>query len=187
MRFGFLFFLLWFSVAFSASASDAKGGHDIKIRIKGVPKDTMVRIGYYYGSNRYIAQDSARADANGMCRFKGDKPLAQGVYICTLKKGYFDFLVTSQSFTLETDTADLELHMKIKGSEENSIFYIYHAYTVRMGRTADSLSRLLSKRKNADSVKALKARLMGMNRAVDSFRTAFMAKYPNSFSTKLLH
>src|SRR6185312_12857742 len=114
MRLGFLFFLLWFPFAFSASATDVKGGHDIKIRIKGVPKDTMVRIGYYYGSNRYIAQDSARADATGMCRFKGEKALAEGVYICTLKKGYFDFLVTSQSFTLETDTSDLELHMKIK-------------------------------------------------------------------------
>lgn len=186
MKIAYLFFLLIFPLSYSASALAGSEGHDVKIRIKGVPKDSMVRIGYYYGSNRYIVQDSARADANGLCRFKGEKLLPAGVYICTLKKGYFDFLVTSQAFTLETDTSDLELHMKIKGSPENTIFYEYHQYTVRMGRTADSINRILSKRKNADSVKMLKGKLNQMGRDVDSFRTVFMNKYPQSFSTKLL-
>src|SRR6185437_564660 len=121
MKIACLFLLLIFPLAYSASAAPASKGHDIRITIKGLKKDTMVRIGYYYGINRYIAQDSARADAKGMCRFKGEKPLPEGVYICTFPKGYFDFLLTTQSFALETDTEDPEMHMKAKGSEENTI------------------------------------------------------------------
>ncbi len=186
MRSVYLFILMIFPLTYSALGAGTPEGHDIRITIKGLKKDTLVHIGNYYGANRYVAQDSARADAKGMLHFKGDKPLPEGVYICTFPKGYFDFLVTTQSFSLETDTTAPELDMKIKGSEENSIFYQYHKYTVSLGKTADSIQKILSKRKNADSVKMLRGKLMVLDKGVDSFRTAFMAKYPNSFSTKLL-
>jgi len=179
-----LSFLLPFS--FYASAAGADKGHDIHIKIKGLPNDSLVRIGYYYGKARYISQDSARPDSKGEIRFKGDKTLPEGVYLCIWPKGYFEFLVSEQSFTLETDVTEPELDMKIKGSKENSYFYEFRKYTAVKGKIADSLSKLISKRKNKDSLKTLKDEMRVIDKDVDSFRKVFMAKYPNSFAVSLL-
>jgi len=169
-----------------ATGAQAKDGHDIRIRIKGFPKDSTARIGYYYGKNRYNAQDTAKADSKGELVFKGKKNLPEGVYICLLPKGYFEFLVTEQSFSMETDTADLEMHMKVKGSKENTEFYEFRRFTNVAGRKADSLNKILKKRKNADSVKNLKAQMREIDKNVDSFRKYFLAKYPTSFAVHLL-
>jgi len=187
MKFTCLFFILVFPLVHSASGARMHEGHDIRIRIKGLKKGDVARIGYYYGPNRCITQDSAMADSRGWFWFKGDKNLPEGVYTCTFPKGYFDFLITSQSFILETDTNNIDLDMKVKGSEENSIFFQYHKYTVTLGRRADSIYKIISKSKNKDSIKVLKNKIYAMNGAIDSFRSAFMARHPNSFSTKLLH
>jgi thiol-disulfide isomerase/thioredoxin len=181
-----LYTLLLIAFSISGFTASAQAGHDIRIKIKGFPKDSMARIGYYYGKSRYNAQDSARADKNGMLHFKGKKSLPVGVYICLMPKAYFEFLVTEQSFSLETDTADLELHMKVKGSKENAIFYEFRKFTTQAGRKADSMNKILVKRKNADSVKMLKDKMRSLDKNVDSFRKAFIAKYPKSFSVRLL-
>ncbi len=181
----FTAFLLVFPLLLFAGGKDGKG-HSIQITIKGFPKDSSARIGYYFGKNRFVAQDTAKADKNGVLEFKGKKALPEGVYICLMPKSYFEFLVTEQSFSLSTDTASLELDMKVKGSKENTIFYEFRKYTTRAGKKADSISKILAKRKNADSVKALKTQLDTINKQVVAFRKEFIAKYPGTFAVKLL-
>src|SRR5438105_3937336 len=126
-----LFLLSVFALFFTANA---KEGHNIKIRIKGLPKDTTCYIGYHYGKNQYIKQDTAKADATGTLTFKGKEPLPGGVYVLTIPHNYMEFLVSEQNFTLETDTAELLLHMKIKGSVENEVFYDYQKLAAVKGR-----------------------------------------------------
>jgi thiol-disulfide isomerase/thioredoxin len=164
----------------------AAGGHDIKIRIKGLPKDSTAHIGYYYGKGRYMAQDTAKADKNGLLVFKGPKSLPGGVYICLMPKAYFEFLVTEQDFSLETDTADLEMHMKVKGSQENKIFYEYRRFTTIAGRKADSLNKLFKRKKNPDSIKVIKDQMRAIDKEVETYRDQFEAKYPFSFTVKLI-
>jgi thiol-disulfide isomerase/thioredoxin len=164
----------------------ADGGHDIKIKIKGFPKDSTARIGYYFGKARYMAEDTARADKNGLLVFKGKKKLPEGVYICLMPKTYFEFLVTEQEFSLETDTADLEMHMKVKGSQENKIFYEYRRFTTNAGRKADSLNRLMKKKKNPDSIKVIKEQMRAIDKEVEAYRKDFTGKYPFSFTVKLI-
>ena len=186
MKTVYILLLLLLPLGFYASAAGGDKGHDIHIKIKGLPNDSLVRIGYYYGKTRYISQDSARPDSKGELRFKGDKTLPEGVYLCIWPKGYFEFLVTEQSFSLETDVTEPELDMKVKGSKENACFYEFRKYTAEKGKIADSLNRILTKRKNKDSIKTLKDEMRVVDKSVDSFRKVFMAKYPNSFSVLLL-
>ena len=161
-------------------------GHDIQITVKGLKQDSTARIGYYFGKDRFVAQDTAKADKNGTLVFKGKKVLPAGVYICLLPKGYFEFLVTEQSFSLSTDTPNFELNMKVKGSKENAYFYEFRKFTTHEGHKADSISKILSKRKNADSIKMLKGKLHVIDSEVEVFRKDFIAKYPGTYAVKLL-
>src|ERR1041384_5491900 len=53
-------------------------GHQIKVTVHGVPKDSMCRLANYYGDKQYL-QDSALADANSTVIFHGEQPLPGGI------------------------------------------------------------------------------------------------------------
>lgn len=180
-----LLLFLW-PFNYHLSAKGGENGHDIRFTIKDLPNDSLVRIGYYYGKTKYISQDSARPDSKGRLRFKGGKTLPEGVYLCIWPKGFFEFIITEQSFSMETDAKEPELDMKVTGSKENTHFYEFRKYTVLKGAIADSLNRLVSVRKNKDSLKTIKEQIVVLEKGVDSFRNVFMAKYPKSFSVLLL-
>jgi thiol-disulfide isomerase/thioredoxin len=120
-------------------AATAAGGFNITIRINGFKNETCF-LGYYFGDKQYI-RDSARCDENGKFVFKGKTPLEGGIYLLAThdKRLLFDFVVTEQEFTLDTDTADYIGHMKVKNSYENEVFFNYSKYTQDVGKAAEAI------------------------------------------------
>jgi peroxiredoxin len=167
------------------NARSANGGHLIKIHIKGL-KDSTCYIGFHYGKNQYIKQDTAKADANGNLIFKGKEPLPGGVYILSMPRNYMEFLIGEQNFSLETDTSNLILNMKVKNSPENEIFYDYQKMTYRMGNKVDSIRRLMKATKDEEKLKAHKKELTDVNKEVSTFRKSWMDAHPKSFAVKLI-
>src|SRR5688572_3751010 len=119
-----------------AGLFSAQAEYNIRIHIKGLPKDSTVILAHYYGKVQYIPKDTAIIDANSTIQFTGKNALPGGVYLIVFPKGYMEFLVTDdahQNFSLDTDLDNLVLHMKVKGSEDNHIFYGFQQFMMRTG------------------------------------------------------
>ncbi len=177
-----LFLFLFFQHSFAANPP----GYSIKIRVKGL-KDTTCYLAYHFGDKQYL-KDTAKVDAKGNFTFEGKKPLEGGIYMAVLPgKRYFEIIVsgTENNFSMETDTADYAKNMKVKGSEENTIFYEYLKYLEPKGHTIDSLHRSLSKAKDKSDSTAIKEKMAALEKDVVSYKDNFIVEHPTSFVSKI--
>ena len=176
-----LFGLLHFSLV--AGTDD---GHEIKIKVKGFAPGTSCILGTYYGDKQYI-KDSAKVDANGELVFKGKEKYPQGVYLLIPDdKKYFDLVMDeNQHFSLETDTTDYVLNMKVKGSEENNFFFSYQKFITTQQKLIEPLRNLLNKTKDKDSIKTITNQILKVDTAVTNYKKDFAKSNPESFIAKL--
>jgi hypothetical protein len=121
--------------------------YEITIKIKGASKK-MYYLGYYYGDKQYL-KDSTFTDASGKMVFKGKENLQGGIYLIASaeKSLLFDFVVTEQTFSLETDTIDYTGNMKVKNSAENTAFFEYSSFTTNIAREVDPFEKAYKKAK----------------------------------------
>jgi hypothetical protein len=151
------FFLLTF---LSISAVYGQKGHNIRVKLDNYDQTELI-LGFHYGEKQFV-KDTVQRDEAGFFVFKADTLLPAGVYLLVLKpdNNFIQVLVDAknQQFTMTTDAKDSVKKMKVKGSEDNAIFYDY-------------LNVLGSKRPEADTIRAQMARLKGKNPA-DSIKLA---------------
>ena len=176
------------TVKTEASASKPKDAFNITITVKGYP-ERMFYLGYYFGDKQYL-RDSAYTDKNGTMVFKGDKTLEGGIYlIATAQKSLlFDFVVTEQFFSLETDSVDVVKNMKVKGSAENDIFFTYTKYTTVMGRRAYELDEQIKAAKAANDTAAKRiaeAEYKKITGELVEYRKQLMKENPNALLSKI--
>jgi peroxiredoxin len=173
---------------FAASTYADKPKYLIKATIHGL-KDTICFLGNYYGDKQYI-KDTAKVDSKGNCEFKGDEKLPGGIYLVVVpSKRYFELIIDKdQTFSVETDTSDFVGKMKIKGSDDNQMFYDYLRFVDKEQKEADPLRNLLKKVKNnKDSTKLLQDKLAIIDKDVQNYKLDFIAKHPDSFEAKVFN
>ncbi len=180
-------FILFVATMFVASVSQLKA-YNITLKMKGGANTTYL-LGYYYGDKQYI-RDSAVTDAAGKCVFKGKDTLEGGVYIIATKekKLLFDFVVTEQEFTMETDTSDYIGKMQIKGSLENEAFFAYSKFANERGKKGIELDKLLKEaREKNDTAKASKLReeIKKLYNEMDAYRKNVIATTPQYLVAKI--
>jgi peroxiredoxin len=181
-RIAFLFFILFIT---ESSFAD-KPKHLIKVTIRGL-KDTVCYLGNYYGDKQYI-RDTAKVDSKGYCEFKGDETLPGGIYlVVTPAKKFFEIIIDNeQNFSVETDTTDLIGKMKIKGSNDNQLFYDYLKYINEEQKEAEPLRDQLKKIKNnKDSTKLLQDKLSVIDKDVQKYKLDFITKHPETLLAKV--
>ena len=169
---------LFFLVAWLAWwPAQAQKGYEIDVTIAGFQADEAY-LAYYLGDKQYIKDTTTVEDGHFV--FAGDEPLPGGIYLVVMPPDnrYFEVIVnTDQHFTLRTDTADLVAHMKVKGSEENTVFF-------------EDLLFLAEKRKEGQALQAQgeagKAALAALDTEVKAYRSAFMDRHPDFLYTKVL-
>ncbi len=164
----------------------ADPGYSIKVRIKGL-SNTKCYLGNYYGDKQYV-KDTVKVDANGKFTFEGKERLPGGIYlIITPEKKYFEVLITDeQHFSMETDTLDFIHHMKIKDSEENTLFYNYLSFISTKSKDIEPLKKELDKIKNSkDSSAAIRAKMSVIDKDVKEYKTTFMKEHPAAFLSKI--
>jgi thiol-disulfide isomerase/thioredoxin len=114
----FLFFALTFIFTTLFSQS-----YNIKFKVNGVT-DSIAILGYHFGDKKYVKDTVKIIKNQGV--FKGDKPLAHGMYFILFPKenNFFDILIDDdQQFSLTTDTTNFfRKNLKFKGSVANSEF-----------------------------------------------------------------
>ncbi len=169
-------------------ASKPKEAFNISVTLKGFPNQKFY-LGYYFGDKQYL-RDSGSTDANGKISFKGDEPLEGGIYlIATAQKSLmFDFVVTEQFFSLETDSSDFIKNMKVKGSTENEVFFTYTRYTSVKGKRAYELDEQIKAAKAAKDT-ATQNKLEAEYRKITSdlmeYRKELMKAHPNVLLSKI--
>lgn len=167
-----------------ASASFA---YNITIKINKAP-NTKFFLGYYYGDKQYI-RDSATTDKSGTMVFKGPEKLQGGIYlIATTEKALlFDFVVTEQNFTLETDTLDYTGHMKVKGSPENSTFFEYSAFTGKISEEISPLEkgyRAAKEKNDTTEMRVYREKIGVVEKKLTDYRTNIINTKPSFLLAK---
>lgn len=166
----------------------AQAQYNIKIHIKGLPKDSSVILAHYYGKVQYIPKDTAIVDANSSLHFSGKTSLPGGVYLIVFPKGYMEFLITDethQNFSLDTDLENVVLHMKAKGSEDNHIFYGFQQFMISTGMRADSLQKKMHGSSVKDSL-AILEQLRGLDKEANEFKEKFVSTHNGTFACKVI-
>jgi hypothetical protein len=164
----------------------ANPGYSITVKIKGL-SNTKCFLGNYYGDKQYV-KDTAKVDANGKCTFEGKEKLPGGIYlIITPDKKYFEALVSeNQHFSMETDTLDFVDHMKIKGSEDNQLFYNYLNFIAGKSKEIEPLRKELEKVKNnKDSSATLRKKITFIDHEVKDYKLKFMKDHPGTFLAQI--
>jgi hypothetical protein len=176
------------SLLLTAGVSFAKDAYNITVTLKGSP-NTMYYLGYYFGDKQYL-RDSAVTDKLGKMVFRGDKPIEGGVYlIATAQKGLlFDFILSENVFSLETDITDVIPSMKIKGSPENDVFFAYTKFTSKVGKEAGEIDEKMKKAKESKDTaetRKLQDRYRQISIELADYRKGVLAKNPTTLLAKI--
>jgi Domain of unknown function (DUF5106)/Domain of unknown function (DUF4369)/Thioredoxin-like len=181
-----VFTLLGFSaIAQNKTPQKKKETYRIEVQIKGI-KDTTCYLGNYFfseTSGKFYVQDTAKVDSQGRMVFEGDTTLARGLYIITVpKKGYFDFLLTDQHFSIETDTTDFVGNMKIVGSRENELF---NGFRREMSKRYQKMTEVNKQRKEKGEEPTNEA-LKALQKESEAYQESFMKENDGTFVVKLI-
>ncbi len=178
--------LVFTALTISLALAQGKEGYEIKVKINNLKDDTMY-LAYHFGDKQYM-KDTMKLDSKGMGVFKGDEKLPGGFYLIVYpNKNYFEVIVSEQHFSVENDTANFQKNLKVTGSLENKIFTEDIAFITQKQKERQSLQEELKAAEgNEAKTKEVKAKLEGLDDAVDAYRNKMAETYPNAFYTKFL-
>lgn len=165
-----------------------KPAYELTFKITGL-KDSMVYLANYYGEKQYL-KDSTHADANGNVVFKGAEKLPGGIYLFVFPgKTYFEILLDKeQSFSMECSMSNVIETMKVKGSEDNRLFYEYLKFIQERSKEVEPLK---AERKNLQDQKfaidSVEAKIKRVDMAVVDYKLDFINKYPDRFLASIFN
>jgi peroxiredoxin len=153
----------------------------VKVTVKGLPKDTLCHLAYYFGDKQYLI-DSAKVDANGTVSFSADTLVPAGIYLFVLPdKKFFEMLLDKeQRFSMQTDPADFIRHMKIDGSPENKVFYEYLVFINERSQEMNALRQRFEAAADPAAKEKIQAEMNALNEKVIERKNAFIAANPGS-------
>ncbi len=175
-------------LSFSALYADG-GGYKIRVRLENYSEKELT-LGFHYGEKQYV-KDTATVDGDGWFTFQADTLLPCGVYLLVLKpdNSFIQVMMPEgdQDFTLTTDAKNPVDKMKVKGSDDNEIFYDYLRFLNKLRPQADTLraQQARLKGKPADSL-AVVAQLNELDKEVKKFQTELVTKHPGTLSSKIV-
>ena len=170
--------------SFIASAQE---GYRITIKVEG-STDTSLLMTCYYG-NKIKLVDTAVLIAKETFVFEGKKKLPGGIYMAVTprKSKLFEFLIgEDQDFKMQTDTSDYALHMKVKNSDENQVFYDYLKFNEGIYQQNKALTAQIKElEKDSDQALDLKNQQDSLNALSIEYKMGVIDRYPDLFVSTL--
>jgi len=184
MKIKLLLFLSLIFWTFSYAKTPSNAYH-YKFVIKGLPKDSTAYIGYFFGKNQFVKQDTAKIEDGGVAIFEGSKPLDKGVYILSWPKGFIEFVVGDQFAEIHSDTAELIDNSNVVEGTENKIFYEYQKTSATINFDINKLRKKEKQVKGTPQEKEVQAEIKTKTDQLIKYRDDFFKKYPQALATKL--
>jgi thiol-disulfide isomerase/thioredoxin len=177
----------------SIQATEEEQGHKIELEVMNYANTEMI-IAYHQGDKQYIS-DTLVTSTPGYFVMSGEEELAPGMYIAffpSIGKS-FEFLVNrgEQHFKLSTDTQSFIPSMKVKGSNENKLFFGYLNYlsdqrTKRNEMTASLEELKKDETANADKIEALEGEIKELDEIVIKYQKDILQDNPESFTASII-
>ncbi len=176
----FLLFASFVSPGFPAT------GYDIKVQLKNASSDTLY-LGYYYANVQYL-KDTAFGK-NGMFHFKGDKALEPGIYLLVMppKNDFVQLFINEgeQNLMVSVEAGNVVPTFKIKGSQDNELFYDYLSHLGDKRPQAEALTEQL-KTAPAEQKPTIQSQLEAINAEVKAKQQNIIDNHPTSISAILI-
>lgn len=169
--------------------SNVAGGYKIRVKLDNYPQQELI-LGWHYGDKQYV-KDTVSVGADGWFTFQADTLLPCGVYLLVLKpdNNFVQVLIggDDQEFSITGDAKDAVNTLKIKGSEDNEVFYEYLRYLNKRRPETDTLRAQLARVKgNAmDSIR-LADQINAIDKQVKKYQADLVAKYPGTLTSKII-
>ena len=173
-------------LCFSLPGFSQNKGYKIKIEIKGM-QDSACYLINYFGNQRYY-KDTAQFNKDGVVIFSGKKELQGGMYgVFTSGKLLFDIIVTDEPIVdLKTDTSDYVMHMEVKKSDENRVFFDHFKFMTEKQRSSQPLrAKLNDKNTSEKKKKEITDQLANIGVEIKNYRLNIIEKYPKLFVSKI--
>ncbi|MBK7213563.1 MAG: redoxin domain-containing protein [Bacteroidales bacterium] len=179
--------LILFLALFKTSVAATKG-YKISVKLTN-SKDTCLYLAHYYGNKQYL-DDTAYLSKKGVFEFNGTENLPEGMYIIAgqSKSRYLDiFLTAPQQLELSCDPADVVKSIKIKGSDENSIFYEYVKFLAGKQTEIEPLNQWKQSHKEKnDSTAIIQARIDKIDKEAKDYIRNFYISNPGLLAAKFV-
>lgn len=176
-------FILFFCIISLHLAAQEKQNYKIDLRIKGL-EDSVIYLGNYYGDKTYLI-DTAYRKGKYNYVFEDKKNLDGGIYIIIGqgKNSIFDFLISdSQELKFDSDMDNLVEKMKVKGSNENSLFFDYLAYSnLVFTQLKEYELKIKGLEVKSDSVQILQDKILDLNQDIIDYKEDIIEAYPDAF------
>jgi len=176
-------FVFLFFISFLALSAQDKRNYKIEIKVKGIT-DSVLYLANYYGDKTFVVDTATRKGKNNYL-FEGKKWLDGGIYILVgeKKNTIFEFLISdSQYLKFDSDTDNLIENMKVKGSNENAIFFDYLAYSnIQFKQLKNYQQRIKNFKSDHDSIPILSKKIKELNSDIVDYKEAIIEAYPETF------
>ena len=181
---------LAFLLLFISVAAAGQTGYKIDFKVKGL-RDTTVLLAYYFGEGTFI-KDTARVDSQGHFTYEGKKRLDRGVYFLVIKNTKLfepGFIVDQkQQLSFETSTEEYVRNMKVKGDEDNAIFFENMVYNADRHQEADPFLKIIQDSTLKDEQKKdAKEAFAKVSNKVQAHQDEIIAKYPTTLTPVCLN
>ncbi|MDZ7740599.1 MAG: DUF5106 domain-containing protein [Bacteroidota bacterium] len=157
-----------------------KSTYSIQFRIEGL-EDSVLYLASYYGDKNTLADTAI--GKKGQYTFKGKGLLPGGVYflVSQNKAKMIEFIVDKeQDFTIITDTSEMVLNARIKGSGENKIFFDYVRFTESFHEKAKQLNAELKEPDISEPAKMDKLeQLSNINDSINRYKASLLREHPD--------
>ncbi len=173
---GFLFFAIG-----CIQTAVGQGSYHIEFSVRNL-HDSVCYLVLYTGDKTYLIDTAGVRD--GRFTFEGSNDLDKGMYLLAgqSKNKYLDFIVNEASrFRIETDTSDWIGHIRVKGSNENQLFFDYISYLQNKRKQVDSLSRLASDSSNNGQKDSFLEQIRSIDREVTNHQKELAGKHKDTF------
>lgn len=156
----------------------------IKIKVLG-EKDTTVFLVKYYGKGMYYADTASMK--NGVVEFKGQKQKPGILALLLSGQRYFDFVYNNEDIDIETQGPDFIQSMKVKKSNENTVFLKYISFMNEKRTAAKEISDQREKLKKEDpSYKKMTSDLEVISKEVAAYQSSVVSTYPTTLVSKIV-
>ncbi|MFT6814547.1 MAG: thiol-disulfide isomerase/thioredoxin [Sphingobacteriales bacterium] len=186
--------LIAFTLLFSNSVlSQTQTGYKIEAQFKGISDTTCLLAYYYADQSKTFVKDTFRIDSKGKCIIESDEDMPWGMYILAPGKnlGFIDLLIDDENrnFSLTADITDLIMTAKFTGSPQNEDLYAYRRFAGKKQETLQPMFEELKKLREEDGdtarINKIRDILTKNEKEIIQFRTDYIKKKPNSFTSQL--
>ena len=174
--------ILCFTIAIGAYNVFGQGFH-IEISVDGI-NDTTALLGYHFGNQQFV-KDTAKI-INQTAVFKGNEPLAEGVYFFYTPNAFFEFVPGDQEFKMETSGPGYVENMKISGSSENVAFNQLQKFSLVRQKQMKELNEKLKNNGLGETERDnLRQQLVELNNEIEKKQEAMAAENDGSYTGTL--